>query len=196
MKINIPFEGFYESCITQMIEDCLDQIIEDYDIPQDSDISQEFWNNFRLTEDMMKIICKEYVELYRDYLLNEYNLDITLTFKKLYSPKYYNYETDTITAVISTEDVQKLFKQTDMSKLDEVIKKRHTSRSGFVSFYSNDLKEWLKKPVTEWDCIQLETLLLAFAPIPDPYDLWEDARCNGFFDNLIYSNLNEECLKQ
>jgi hypothetical protein len=43
-----------------------------------------------------------------------------------------------------------------------VIKERHTSRDGFISFYSNNFDDWVK-PLSKYDHNELGTLLTAYA---------------------------------
>jgi len=42
-----------------------------------------------------------------------------------------------------------------------VIAERFTSCSGFISFYSRHLADWLEKPIVDWDHNELGTLLIA-----------------------------------
>jgi hypothetical protein len=70
------------------------------------------------------------------------------TFSEVVSPREYNYTSDKVYFDL-TLNVSR-FKKT-LTKLifdneelfQEILDDRHKSRSGFISFYSNDLKDWL-----------------------------------------------------
>ncbi|MDE3023040.1 MAG: hypothetical protein KGI54_14525 [Pseudomonadota bacterium] len=89
---------------------------------------------------------------------------IGLTFESMDSPREYNFTTDRIYASVPVFVLRKLFKRSREEKhrtLAAVIKKRFTSYDGFYSFYSNDLGDWLNRPLAEWDHNELGTLLIA-----------------------------------
>ena len=46
--------------------------------------------------------------------------------------------------------------------LELYIKERFASYNGFISFYSNDINEWLVKPFPEWDLNELSSLFCAY----------------------------------
>lgn len=89
---------------------------------------------------------------------------IGLVFEEMTSPREYNFTTDRLFAHIPLKVLRDLFKRSAADRhktLAKAIEDRHSSYSGFVSFYSNDLREWLKKPLRDWDENELGTLLYA-----------------------------------
>lgn len=89
---------------------------------------------------------------------------IRLTFEEMTSPREYNFETDRLFARLPAVVIRRLFKLSrddNHETLAAVIAERFTHRSGFVSFYSNDLAEWLDKPLMTWDHNEIGTLLIA-----------------------------------
>lgn len=89
---------------------------------------------------------------------------IGMTFESMDSPREYNFATDRVYGNIPALTMRRLFKRSrddDHATLAEVIRERFTSRSGFISGYSNDLETWLAKPLAEWDHNELGTLLIA-----------------------------------
>lgn len=112
-------------------------------------------------------VAKLYVEAFNDEmteLLSEYGGDLRLTFESMSSPREYNFATDRIFAHIPMSSVKRLFElseDTNHAGLRVILKESHTSRDGFISFYSNDLDEWLAKPIEDWDYNELGSLLLA-----------------------------------
>ena len=148
-NIYVPFDGFYG---------CHDENIDSYfgDEACVVDYKKTFVN-----------YSKKYVEI----LSNE--IEIDLDFVELESPRFYNYGTDKILAAISEENISKMFEEVDKNSLAENIKDNFTSHDGFISFYSNELKNW--GSVLTWDEIQLGTLLEVFIfdffPLSDMYYL-------------------------
>jgi hypothetical protein len=79
---------------------------------------------------------------------------------------------------------------TQLETLDRIAAARHTSRSGFISFYSPDWRSWGE--IESWDHNQLETLLEAYIDDNlgsfEELDAMEHARCNGVMENWIAYN--------
>lgn len=89
---------------------------------------------------------------------------IRMTFEEMTSPREYNFATDRLFAQIPLVVMRHLFKQSKVEKhatFAAVIRERFTSRSGFHSYYSNDVESWLEKPLRDWDHNELGTLLIA-----------------------------------
>lgn len=140
------FSGFYESIHDGVLDSECEWIMEDYG---------KKWDDFRFTYNYQEY-CKNYVRA----ISSETGLD--LEFKSMWSPREYNFATDEITCYISAKDLKKISSVLDSDVLEKIIKRRFTSRSGFISFYSNSLEEWKEKPVKDWDEIELGTLLDAW----------------------------------
>ena len=156
-EIFIPFAGFYESIHNDAIESCImaESVDDNGDI-----ITDRYDKIYELTD--FKLVHNLYAKKYVENLVAEINTINSLTFKSLISPKYYNFETDRILASISYNDIDFLFSNVTQKNLQDFITKNHSSCSGFHSFYSNELYEWRKKPISMWDCNQLGTLLECF----------------------------------
>lgn len=198
LKIKLPFSGFYESAHDAILDRALESLFEDDQ--GNSDMPDDFSKHYDYRK-IMEEYAKEYVDCFKEWLSHELDIEIpSLEFESLYSPKFYNFETDEITALISPQDVIALYDMVDAGKLEEVVQERHTSRSGFASFYTNDLSLWLEKPVIEWDCIELSSLLIAAMQTvketdqyePDAWDVMERASCNGVIDSIVEQAITEE----
>ena len=78
---------------------------------------------------------------------------IKVKFDTVYSPNYYNFTNDRIyvTYTIPMRGYKKLLKYLYNTEpdFDTYIKRKFTSRSGFISFYSNDYREWLENMENE-----------------------------------------------
>lgn len=199
LAIQIPFCGFYESEANALI----DQEIEssfDYEGTGDADIPEDFYDHWGKANKAVEIaFSQEYVGYFLQYLKDECGLDIpSLRYKELVSPRYYNFETDRIFCEISKKDAVKLWNECDKNVLREVMYNRHTSYDGFFSFYSNKLSDWPKQ-VTDWDSVQLQTLLIAVMKSKglDEIDYWslmEPMSCNGVVHQVVWNNCAKECL--
>lgn len=88
----------------------------------------------------------------------------SFAFESMHSPREYNFTTDRVFAWVPVKVIEDLFARSakeEHKTLDECIRESFTSRSGFFSFYSNDLETWLAKPLAEWDYNEMMTLVRA-----------------------------------
>lgn len=103
---------------------------------------------------------------------------LSYRFEDVDSPKFYNYTTDKCIYELEL-DLGK-FKRTlkglildNKNKFQEILDDRHESKSGFISFYSNNIKDWLtfkSKNVTSdgdgsLDNIMIETYLIFYSEV-------------------------------
>lgn len=164
-KTFLPFWGFYESRFGAELEAQLET--EAYNLAQYNDVDESDicdllhehtnWQAAHLT------IAKTYVQYVYDYVEDETGRSLTgLAFEELISPREYNFTTDRIKVSISTACVKNMRLEVLPDVLRDVIKERHTSRSGFHSFYTNNYNAWVSKPIEDWDEIEIETLLIAW----------------------------------
>jgi hypothetical protein len=169
LESTIPFDGFYESFISADIEHQIGQQIE-----WDSD-------TFDLNEDEQQILWDSYLSVNRSYFYNQIAEDYTnfyidalnerlegftlkATYKFFTSPREYNFSTDRIFIEIEENHVIDFIKyiiKNYKKELEEKIKERFTSRSGFNSFYKNSLDLWAKD-YSEWDHNQIGTCFELF----------------------------------
>jgi hypothetical protein len=191
-EVELPFSGFYESLHDYELDRALDSMFSD-----DSGCSVNAtlhgrgfagvdWGQVRLA----------YSQSYVDSFAAEFHLE-PMRFADTESPRFYNFETDRIYAKVSAEEVAQMFRDTDPARLSEIATERHSSRSGFASFYSPDWQSW--GPVTEWDHNQTKTLLLAYLATQGTE--WESGRChalcedwegNGLVSVWIYEAMNPD----
>lgn len=111
--------------------------------------------------------------------------------ESMQSPREYNFTTDRVFATIPMSVVQSLFDKSaanDHESLSKVIKASFTSYDGFMSFYSNDIEDWLEKPLAEWDYNEVGTLVGAVALIEEP----DIDRIRWALYEGVFSGNNEE----
>lgn len=176
VNINIPFPGFYDSVLSSELDSQLESHCR-YQCEESGD-ECEFPEHMRLTEDELSGIisdnseysaqcsamAKDYVNAFESVVREYLPFPLKLYYEAMTSPKYYNFETDRVFCDISEYSLRRLaaISRNDSHKtLAKVIKARFTSCDGFSSFYSNDLADWLEKPLADWDHNECGTLLIA-----------------------------------
>jgi len=153
MKVFIPFEGFYNSYLGSMVDD----LVVDQDTGEELGMSMS-----------LDAIARVYAQTYSSLLSvgDSYGkgigFDADLTFIILYSPVEYNHSTDRILCDIPESTVKAICHAVTFATLDKVIKDRHSSRDGFVSFYSDSIGDWINQGALNFDENQLETLMIAY----------------------------------
>lgn len=147
------FTGFYESifdgsdlAIESETQLSIDEYKEYYEELHNAGISQDYFNdniwgfiNFSdCFKEASKSICNALPNLDHAGIIKG------VEFESLQSPKYYNFSTDSINCKI-TFDTELLTKyiNDNLEAFTEYIKDRYTSRSGFISSYSNNVNDWL-----------------------------------------------------
>jgi len=183
LSINIPFSGFYESFYSEAIDSELESLAENYAEEDKNSLAKEL----RLTagefgevisvnlnyEVACQNVAKTYVDVFSRQWGETIGVELGLEFEEMTSPKEYNFATDRIFCLISARAVRKLFAKSRKDNhvmLATIIRKRHTSYDGFISFYTNELESWLAKPVIKWDANELATLLIAVHKLSPDYD--------------------------
>lgn len=115
-------------------------------------------------------------------------------FESMESPREYNFTTDSVFADIPLKSLRAIFKRSaddGHESLSRIIRARFTSRSGFISFYSNDVADWLAKPLRDWDHNELGTLLLSGLDAAGA-DIESREYDSGFFGEVFESAVENE----
>lgn len=143
-------------------------------------------------------IARQYVDAFAYHYKDYFGYDLAPEFEEVVSPREYNFQTDRIFALVPLKTFRAMMrdhKADGYKTLHDVIEERHTSRSGFISFYKTALKEWLSKPLTEWDHNELHTLIKASAVLKGTYGTSYDATAEGVegdrFCSEVYDSVAE-----
>jgi hypothetical protein len=188
-EIIIPFQGYYESLYSDILEGPVD-----YEIENPTTETFELENvNFSA---MKEVLNKIYVEEFTDFFNETTGLNITFNYKLMESPREYNFATDRLFCEISNDDCEKLFEHATSAQgtFSEHIRDTFTSYDGFISYYSNDFNDWLQKPLVEWDHNEKGALITASMLAEcdacefeaDLYSkVFERAICNGELDLIL-----------
>jgi len=144
MKAFVPFEGFYNSYLGSLIDE-----MGDMELSRDP---------------VARIYAQAYSRMLSvgDSGCAGIGFDAGLEFVRLQSPREYNFSTDRILCDIPVKTISAIYKKVTFATLDKVIKDRHSSRDGFVSFYSDSIGDWVNQGFLKWDDNQLEALLIAY----------------------------------
>lgn len=170
------FTGFYGS---HWDEPCFDGEEEYYNLPSDKSFD-EFVDWDRYHTHIAKEMCSEV-----QYLLSDFVSDIT--FEGIVSPKYYNFENDSINCEIEADNFKiQEYLYENKNKFDAYIRNNYTSRDGFISSYSNDSSEWM----SEWHTDEhMVGAVLQFIcdneGFEEPWDL-NDCHISLFYTDEIY----------
>lgn len=197
MKTNIKtflpiFNGFYETLLGDIIDDCTDYAIEDYNEDNGTELSYDSFNfDYRGLQNEISRDCVSIIE----GKINEL-IKCSLVFEKLVSPKFYNYSNDSINIAIEGLNKKDFLKLAAENKdyLSYCIKSNYTSCDGFISSYSNDVKEWITKLTNDfYNCRHEIGAILGFLLIEiiefDHWDLYDEITANNQYQvNFTISN--------
>ncbi len=191
----VPFAGFYDTVHSEELLRALEGMFED---DHGDCVGPE------LLEMAWSLVDwhAANVDYAKTYVFNvSWLAGINIIFDKMISPREYNFYTDRIFAWIDRQDLYEMLFAVDFADLDKLIRARLTSRSGFVSWYSNSLDQW-PESLDEWDHNQIGTLLQCYLDSLaasgdlqsdcDRFDWWaefalmEDDRDNGVMDSIIW----------
>lgn len=175
VKTYLPlFSGFYDS---HWDEPCFDGEEEIFDLPEGS-YFEEFvnWNDYHTH--IAKEMCNEVQYLLSDFVSN-------IEFECIRSPKYYNFENDSINCEITFNKPKvKQYLKDNFSLFKDYIKLMYTSRDGFISSYSNDATEWMKN----WDEHKVGSILEFICKNEGHEEPWDikDSHISLFYNQEIY----------
>lgn len=168
MEVTIPFNGFYETCwsdeFDNQLEYAIDSAKEEYPMLPEDEIAESFRKHYDFSVYTLEV-SRAYVSAFVAWLKEEMEIDVTLTFKTVESPKEYNFCTDRIFADITLTDLKKLYEKADTQAIQKIATRRFTSRSGFISFYNPDITTW--GDLETWDHNQAGTILEALVDEED-----------------------------
>jgi len=184
IEVAIPFCGFYESALSHEIDRELESIFNPDcgygDVPDEIDREIDYGK-------VHQKLAANYVEAFKEWLARECDLPIEFEFVEMTSPKEYNFSTDRVFVNCSVSDLEKVFNAVK-GEMPEMVRKRFTSKSGFISFYENDFDKW-PKSLAEGDHNETGTLferLFNGEVQHATYAVLEYMQCNGEVSDAIY----------
>ena len=140
-KIEIPFNGFYESLHDAEIERALEDI---FDVMETGEPIENYSDLvWEISERSYKEFREAYSKLYMDLFCAEFMADYETGNYVITSPREYNFETDRLFLTVSNDFIKKVIEEVDRDTLNRFIIDRCTSYDGFSSYYSNDIDQWI-----------------------------------------------------
>ena len=184
VEVFVPFPGFYESWLSQELDNTVEYDLEEYPERSWDDYSYDFQR-----------AAREYLDVYNAVLREELSNTPPIffkgfKFKELISPREYNFTTDRLLAEYQGPSVDLLLVRSrtiGIGSLNADIQQMFASRSGFASFYDDFATGWREKPVEDWDLNELSILLPAYS--------WDDLReslYESLYDCVIYKGDEDE----
>lgn len=188
LDINLPyFCGFYGSN--------LDLSEELYSLQENDIISEDELDNISY-EDLQHEVGELYFDGFIEqvgHVLQDYGLE--LTYKGIDSPRFYNYSNDKLVCTVEFDpdyfvDLALNFVHDNFTDFSSFLKDAYTSRSGFISFYSNDIYYWIENLINEdMDNVVMETLIACI--VSEELDTWEiESMILSNFIEIVFNVLN------
>lgn len=160
--IRLPFfPGFYESWLENSDTSY-------WAIKEELDYYHEELGRAELTEDDLdfdnkayeKDVCDAFIEVWKG---SAPDFVESVEFDELWSPKYYNFDTDHLYAKIELADdwkeKMKAFMDAHWLELGVKIDEEWSSRDGFISFMENRIDDWPAKLFEDEDARYIGTML-------------------------------------
>ena len=180
--------GMYGSILSpdNMFDDY--QINEEFkngDIPYNADY---FNDNFEYPKYVKEI--QHQASLFLDGKREANGISIGITAGEIYSPKYYNFETDQIDLEVeyNTEEVLKYARE-NMVEFDTFLKENYSSYDGFSSSTANNYSEWVEDFAEEND--QSIGAVLTFI-FKDELEEYQQDFIQQCYENLFFSEFCDE----
>lgn len=143
------FTGFYQGVWDQSENEWIEvheMKYGDYEDFESLNLIDDWGFGSDYRDNVAKLFAKNYAEIIKNCLA------VPMEYVGCYvdSPKEYNFRTDRIYATFEVPDYDALVKRLNelgslpeyRTELAAIIKKYHTSCSGFISFMSNDIEDW------------------------------------------------------
>lgn len=153
--LRIPcFPGFYETRFGALLnaeqERYRSELHNQHGVP--SELLEELDTSSAWIKGAHLAIATVYATCYLSFVKEATGLRFKLLNVCIRSPKEYNFTNDQLDVEVEIDGTTKQITDTVLDKMQNwrselgwIIKNEHSSRSGFWSFMSNDIDEWIKK---------------------------------------------------
>ena len=184
MQTFIRFEGFYYSTLDQIFDNAAERDIE-YRLDENPDVQYE--HDWEAISDAAEKYRHEAGKMIFDLLAGELKrqgAEISFSYAGIDSPREYNFSTDQLRVNYDADHLGQFWQACRHSKprivagFFDFVAEHLKPRSGFIPFYSNDLRRW--GLFAEWDHMQ-HALLIEFLT----------QRANSFFNSDFWQSGSE-----
>ena len=111
---------------------------------------KSYCNEYNVYSDDVQVAWSAFYKMVAFTLVGKMEQDLismgfieSMTFEKVSSPKYYNFENDSIhVTIVPKVDAIRTYIHQYISEFDAYVKEKYTSRDGFTSFHPNTTFEW------------------------------------------------------
>lgn len=140
IEIQVPFSGFYESIHDMYIDNHIEYELEyleselGYTEEQLDIIKDRFYDMDYAP--IRKAICEHYIHAYNAVFYDEYNIHLDLEYSQLISPRFYNFETDRLYALIDESIYNEVSALINSEDFKAMLKDKFKCRDGFIPFQS------------------------------------------------------------
>lgn len=177
------------------------EIFDNYSIDEDLEngeinySSEFFWDNF----DNVKYV-KSIERIARNFLDGEHEVDgikVTIECGEIYSPKYYNFETDQIVLNVDFDKGKVMrYAHEKNEEFNEFLKENYSSRDGFISFTANNYNDWLDDFKSDDDRSIGAVLTFLFRDEEMQNRFYDDCYSELFYSEFIDTTELDEVYKQ
>lgn len=140
IEIQLPFSGFYYSihdsyidnhieCELEYLESELGYTDEQLDIIKDKFYDMDY-------APIRKAICKHYIKAYNAVFYDEYGIYLGLEYSQLISPRFYNFESDRLYALINESVFNEVIALINSKDFKSILKEKFKPQLGFMPFQS------------------------------------------------------------
>lgn len=137
----IVFEGFYESNLfSSDTEYYLNELLQDSEHPETYEITGQNYKDYE------KSVCELHADILMDILKeNGFTIVKSIKYYGMWSPSYYNFYTDKIKLKVdfNLNELKKYCFKENKNDFNFYINKKYSSRSGFISFVDNYIKDFI-----------------------------------------------------
>lgn len=155
------FPGFYNSIFESEFDIVAGQMMEELEEIHHETVGSDNTDTEGF-DSYQTDIAERYCELVAAQLSEFTGIKVEISLNRIASPRFYNFETDRVEGWIEEYALPLIYAVTDRAILARLVDERHSSRSGFHSFYSGNFGEdWEPRDVRDWDANEVETLLAA-----------------------------------
>lgn len=140
IAIQVPFSGFYHSIHDMYIDNHIEYEIDylESDLGYTDEQLDIIKDKFYMMDyaPIRKAICEHYINAYNAVFYDEYDIHLDLEYSQLISPKFYNFETDRLYALIDETIYNEVTALINSEDFKAMLKDKFKQRDGFMPFQS------------------------------------------------------------
>lgn len=138
--VQVPFSGFYESIHDSYIDNHIEYELDylESELGYTDDQLDIIKDKFYMMDyaPIRKAICEHYISAYNAVFYDEYDIHLDLEYSQLISPKFYNFETDRLYALIDESIYNEVTALINSEDFKARLKDKFRPQSGFMPFQS------------------------------------------------------------